>query len=79
MVVTIGSGAIMVMISIKLSLTISSQPSSSNHYYYYYYYYYYQARNSLEAYLYEVKNKFMDHEEEVNAVSTEDQRTVVSL
>jgi len=37
-----------------------------------------QARNSLEGYLYDVRNKFMDHEEEVNAVSTEDQRSVVS-
>jgi hypothetical protein len=29
------------------------------------------ARNTLEAYLYEVKNKMMEHEEDVAKVSTE--------
>ncbi|TFJ83042.1 hypothetical protein NSK_005667 [Nannochloropsis salina CCMP1776] len=35
------------------------------------------ARNSLEAYLYEVKNKMMEHEEELSLVSTDEQRSAV--
>merc|ERR1712125_89064 len=37
-----------------------------------------EARNKVESYIYHIKNKLVDDEEDINKISTEEQREAVS-